>query len=41
MQYKYVLPNAYLYFINIIGIKFYENVDSFNNRRLEWKYRKL
>ncbi len=41
MQYKYVLPNAYLYFINIIGIKFYENVDSFNNRRLEWKYRNL
>jgi len=32
MQYKYALPNAYLYFINIIGNKFYENVDSFNNR---------
>ena len=27
MQYKYALPNAYLYFVNIIGVKFYENVN--------------
>ncbi|SVB53065.1 uncharacterized protein METZ01_LOCUS205919 [marine metagenome] len=27
MQCKYALPNACLYFVNIIGVKFYENVN--------------
>ena len=40
MQYKYALPNACLYFVNIIGIKFYESVDSFN-RRLDMKISKF
>ena len=36
MQYKYALPNAYLYFVNIIGVKFYENVnDSLGGFRMK------
>ena len=35
MQYKYALPNAYMYCNSFTGIKFYKNIDSLNNRRLE------
>ena len=36
MQYKYALPNACLYFVNIIGVKFYENInDSLGGFRMK------